>query len=76
MSKVQNILGSLGIKKPAQVAKAAKKASVAVSKPVAKEAKGAEALAAQNKAMVEMKSAKLKATSGAGGGGFEGGGWY
>lgn len=75
MSKVQNILGSLGIRKPAQVAKAAKKASVAVSKPVAKEAKGAEALAAQNKAMVEMKSAKLKATSDGYGGGGYGGGW-
>ncbi len=73
MSKVQNILGSLGIRKPAQVAKAAKKATVAVSKPAAKaEAKGAEALAAQNKALV-MKKADLKATSGGyGDGGY---GW-
>ena len=71
MLKVQNILGSLGIKKPVQVAKAAKKASVAVSKPAAKvEAKGAEALAAQNKTLV-MKKANLKATSDWSGGGID-----
>ena len=78
MSKVQNILGSLGIRKPAQVAKAAKKASVAVSKPAAKaEAKGAEALAAQNKASITMKSSDaLKSTSdGFGGGGNPGYYW-
>lgn len=70
MSKVQNIMRSLGIRKPAQVAKAAKKATVAVSQPAAKaEAKGAEALAAQNKVLVKSN---LKATSGDG---YGGGGW-
>ena len=74
MSKVQNILGALGIRKPAQVAKAAKKATVAVSKPAAKaEAKGADALAAQNKAFIKnmKKPGDLQSTSG---GGVPGGG--
>ena len=70
MSKISSMMMAMGIKKPS-TAKVAKKAAAVVSKPAAKaEAKGAEALADQNKAFVKMKKGNMKATSsGAGNGG-------
>lgn len=68
MAKVQQILGAMGIKSPSKAKQAAKATAAVVSKPAAKvEAKGAEALAAQNKAMIKMENPRsLKATSGYG----------
>ena len=69
MSKISSMMMAMGITKPA-TAKVAKKAASVVSKPAAKaEAKGAEALADQNKAFVKMKKGNMKATS-AGAGDF------
>ena len=65
--KLSSITAALGINKTAKTAKTVAQKAVAVTKPAAKKASGAEALAAQNKAMIKMENPRsLKATSGAG----------
>lgn len=76
MSKINSIMMSMGIKKPA-TAKVAKKAAAVVSKPAAKaEAKGADALAAQNKAHIQMHNPKSSKATSSGAGDYGDGGWY
>ena len=64
--KLSSITAALGINKTAKTAKTVAQKAVAVTKPATKKASGAEALAAQNKAMIKMENPRsLKATSGA-----------
>lgn len=63
--KLSSIKAALGINKTANVAKTVANKAAVVTKPAAKKASGAEALAAQNKAMIKMENPRsLKATSG------------
>lgn len=75
MSKVNSIMAAMGIKKAPKTAAVVKNTVKTATKPAMKEAKGAEILAAQNKAHIKMANPKsAKATSAGGDGGAGGGG--
>ena len=75
MIKVNSIKSALNIKTAQATKSVAKKGAAVATKPAMKNANGAEALAAQNKAMIKMENPnKLKATSSSGAGG--GDEWY